>query len=752
MRRRDVLTAVVVGAAMELTDGLAQSEHSPAREEFKKTNPGDTEVLYFGNWTEIRDQGGQGYRRSNMPYHACEFAFTGSTVRWLGSKGRDHGFADVYVDEVLEQSIDAYAPAPLVSQVLFERTGLSTGRIHTVRIVVRRERNPGATDCFQAIEGFESSHPVDYPKSLRLAAGTELRAITAGTKAYLGPDAWKPVAYAATAPAKGVVLQPGPLRDCFDRNIAYLNRCFANPYLSTAGNNNWYQQLPASAEGRMLGGAGHTLRWGERADMRRIVDTIVGQVKSRQTPEGYCLPYDVSFMKRQSDGWKDERRNYDRVGLTRGMLAAGMSGNADAYAVMRNFYDWLNRSPYYPDLLAGEFFGSSHNCNNGHAGSLLMYYSPVGKAEDLVAVERYFVQDFFIDQAKNSEPLSLGYYPLHTPHSYVLLAFEAWLDHYHATGAAKYLEGARGAWRLVRNSYEHVGGSIAICEMDAGAYPPGSYYLAKHTGETCGSVFWADFNHRFLQLYPGEERYAAEIENVIFNVILAVQDANGSIRYHSNLHGTKEESQCANTCCEVMGVPFIARLPQYIYSLAPDGVYVNLFAPSTITWPHAGQNVTLTTSTDFPNGSRVTLTIRSSAPAKMTLRVRVPSWASGAVGFDVNGATASKGVPGSYVSLDRNWSNGDVITFDLPMRLRLHKYTGLDQDQRRDRYALEYGPVLMALVGAADLEITQRSLANRLSPIPGSPLHYGVAGYPGCKYIPYWQIQAEKFTCFPTLR
>ena len=86
MRRRDVLTAVVVGAAMELTDGLAQSEHSPAREEFKKTNPGDTEVLYFGNWTEIRDQGGQGYRRSNMPYHACEFAFTGPLSAGSGQK------------------------------------------------------------------------------------------------------------------------------------------------------------------------------------------------------------------------------------------------------------------------------------------------------------------------------------------------------------------------------------------------------------------------------------------------------------------------------------------------------------------------------------------------------------------------------------------------------------------------------------------------------------------------------------------
>ena len=751
MRRRD-FAAIATGAAVEVTGALGQSRPATAARSPRRTQPGDREVLYFGSWTEARDQGGEACRRSHSPYHACEFTFTGPAVRWLGSKGPDHGLADLYVDGVRERTIDAYAPAPLAAQVLFEKTRLGpAGRIHTLRIVVRRERNPASTDCYQGIHGFESTGPVDYPKHLRAAATAELQAITSGTKPYLAPGAWKPVAYAAVAPAKGVVLQPGPLRDCFEKNIAYLNRCFLNPYLSAAGNNNWFQQLPASAEGRMLAGAGHSLRWGERADLRRIVDTIVGTVKTRQRADGYCLPYDESFMKPMKDAWKDERRNYDRVGLTRGMVAAGMSGNPDAYRVMRRFYDWFYRSPYYAGLLAGAHSGSSHNCNNGHAGSLLMYFSPVGRPEDLVAVERYFVQDFFIEQARNAEPLSLGYYPLHTPHSYVLLAFESWLDHYRATGAAKYLDAARGAWRIVRENYEHIGGSIAICEMDAGAYPPGSYYLGKHTGETCGSVFWADFNHRLLQLYPGEERYAAEIETVVYNVILAVQDGAGSIRYHSNLDGAKEASQCANTCCEVMGVPFIARLPQYVYSLAADGVYVNLFAASTIVWPHAGQNVTLTTATEFPNDGKVKLAIGTSAPVRMKLRIRVPSWAGGKLAIRVNGAPAAEGAPGSYVSLDRTWSNNDSIAFELPMRFRPRKYTGFDQDKTRDRYALQYGPLLMALAGGAGLDIAPDALANRLSPVSGSPLHFQIAGHPGCKYMPYWQVRTEKFTCFPAL-
>jgi hypothetical protein len=610
-----------------------------------------------------------------------------------------------------------------------------------------------------------SSQADDYAERLARAAAQELHAITSGTKPFVAQDRWKPVAYAATAPARGVVLHSGLLRDCFDRNIAYLKRCFGEPFYCDAGDNTWVQALPASAEGRLLAGAGHTLRWGERADMRVIVDTLVNTVKVRQTANGYCLPYDEINMNPQEIAWQDERRNYDRVGLTRGMLAAGLSGNLDAYNVMRRFYDWLNPSPYYPRLLSGNFYGSASNCNNGHAGGLLMYFSPVGKTEDLIAVERYFVQDFFIEQARKIEPLSLCFYPLHTPHSYVLLAYEAWLDHYRATGAAKYLEAAQGAWRIVKDYYEHVGGSIAICEMGPGSYLPGSYHLSKHTGETCGSVFWADFNHRFLQLYPGEECYAAEIEKVIFNVILAAQAEDGSIRYHSHLHGLKEKPQCANTCCEVMGIPFIARLPQYIYSVAEDGLYVNLYTPSTINWQCRGQAVSLTMATDFPIGQEVTLTLATGAPVNLALRVRVPGWAGRAMTVKVNNASIAEGQPGTYLTLDRQWQDGDQISFVLPAQLNLTHYTGFDQISGWDRYALEYGPVLMALTGSPDERYKQPDgspcaqlptrpdeVVSILQPAPGQPLHFMIPGQTEHVFVPYYEIAAgEDFTCFPII-
>jgi hypothetical protein len=734
---------------VEVTHDIQKSN---APMEPRVVSAGDKKVMYFGNWREARSAAGESVRQSDRPYSACVLVFKGPTVRWLGGKAPDHGQADIYLDDRLERTVDSYAPTSEVAQVLFDKTGLATQRMHTLRIEVRREKHPNATGHAQRIYGFEVSEAMNYPQVIQRSAAAELTAIAAGSKPYLAPETWKPVAYGATAPAKGVTLDHGPLRDCFDRNIAYLNHCFAKPGYNDGGENEWAKGYPASSEGRLLAGAGHTLRWGERADMRAIVDTLVGKVKSRQTVDGWCLPYDPSYMNPQKEPWADERRNYDRVGLTRGLIAAGMAGNPDALGILRRFYDWLNPSPYYAKLLTGTFSDSAHNCNNGHAGGLLMYLSSAGKQEDLVAVERYFVQDFFLEQAANHEPLALGFYPLHTPHSYVLLAFESWLDHYRATGATKYLDAAKGAWRIVNGSYEHIGGTIAICEEGIGAYPPKSYYLGKHTGETCGSVFWAETNHRFLQLFPAETKYADEIEHAIYNVLLASQSANGSIRYHNNLHGSKEGAQCANTCCEVMGVPFIARLPQYLYSVANDGIYVNLLAASAIDWTQDGQPVMLRTETEFPASGKVALKLTAAKPVRMKVRIRVPSWAGGKVPVNVNGVVAATGTSGSYVEIDRSWSNHDTVSFELPMEFRLVKYTGFDQDANHDRYALLRGPLLMALVGATDLNIASGELPGRLAPVANNPLSFSVTGAPNCRYLPYWQIQAETFTCFPTTR
>ena len=166
------------------------------------------------------------------------------------------------------------------------------------------------------------------------------------------------------------------------------------------------------------------------------------------------------------------------------------------------------------------------------------------------------------------------------PHSYEIVAFEAYLDHYRATGERRYLEAMLGAWDLIRENWEHVGGSMAICENQD--YPPKCYPLTRkrHAGELCGSVFWIRFNHRLHRLFPDDERYVDEIEKSIYNVCLAGQDPQGhGIHYHLLLEGRKNEGDTfaqgpvpseRHTCCEGQGTWLYGNLPEYIFSLTAN--------------------------------------------------------------------------------------------------------------------------------------------------------------------------------------
>ena len=140
-------------------------------------------ILYFGRWKRVSGDGANA-ARSNTQYNAFEFSFRGPVVQWMGSRGPDQGVADVYVDGEFCQSVDAYS-GTLESDVLkFEKNDLRDHRVHTLRVVVRKERNPQATDCYQDVTTLRAVEPVVYPLEISNAMSAEYGKIQDGTKEY----------------------------------------------------------------------------------------------------------------------------------------------------------------------------------------------------------------------------------------------------------------------------------------------------------------------------------------------------------------------------------------------------------------------------------------------------------------------------------------------------------------------------------------------------------------------------------------
>ena len=571
---------------------------------------------------------------------------------------------------------------------------------------------------------------------------------------------WKPPVPRAHVPRSGVMLEGGVFQKAMEDNIAYLlNSYSVDDYLRqfrervgtaeppehpTSDVQFWEEDLAGSNAGRFLMAAGNTLRWIKHPELQHRLDAVVEGIAECRQPNGYVMAYPENTI------FFSERGAYTRAWLVHGLIEAGYAGNAKAFELLRGYADWFNQCSYLPHLLRFAPQGGQ-----GMIANTRTYFTPIGKPADIQAIQRHFQENFWMEQLAAREDRAVWQYPYDRPHCYLLTNLETYMDLYRATGDPRYLHAVEGGWELYHDKWENPGGSISVIEFIVS--PPKSYSLTAELEELCGNSFWAFLSQRFHLLDPENEKYVAEIEKSIYNVAMANQAGSQGFRYHALLTHGKEKPTRMNTCCEGQGTRLIGSLPEHIYSLAPDGLYVNLFEPSTVDWTEGATPLHIKMATRFPFDREVRLQFSASHATQAKIRVRVPSWSTREMAVLVNGKSAGVGKPGSYVKLDRAWSEGDVAAFTLPAALVALRYTGVDQIPNHDRYSVSYGPILLAAIGAPEIILRlndvrkPEDLLKHLQPKPGQPLHYQVANNPGIEFMPYWQVDKEPFNCFPAV-
>jgi len=245
-----------------------------------------------------------------------------------------------------------------------------------------------------------------------------------------------------------------------------------------------------------------------------------------------------------------------------------------------------------------------------------------------------------------------------------------------------------------------------------------------------------------------------EIEKSIYNIAIANQDGEKLIRYFAHMEGTKDVGGTVTCCCGV-GTRLFGMLPEYLYSISEDSLYVDIYAASEITWRREAGQVRVETLTDMPADGQVRIRLSLEGEARFTLALRMPGWmASGATVF-VNGKEAATGERGTYLKLDRLWKDGDEIAFTLPMTFRPVKYTGKEQIELFERYSFERGPMVYAVAGEFTNFRTswvrhRPEAVNEWALETGDKRIFGIEGDPAHKLVPYYLLDDETpMTCFP---
>lgn len=297
--------------------------------------------------------------------------------------------------------------------------------------------------------------------------------------------------------------------------------------------------------------------------------------------------------------------------------------------------------------------------------------------------------------------------------------------------------------------------------------------------ETCNTNNMLKLTEDLHRRNP-EARYADFYEQAMMNHILSSQhpEHGGYVyftperpRHYRNYSAPNE----AMWCCVGTGMENHGKYGQFIYTHVGDALFVNLFVASELNWKERG--VVLRQETAFPYGeeSRITIT---KGKGSFSLHLRYPGWVRpGEFEVKVNGTPVNIiSGPSSYVTIDRKWKRGDVVTIHFPMHASLKYLPNVPQ-----YVALMYGPILLGMktgtedmahliaddsrfgqyASGAKLPVDQapilinnniETIPSQLTPVAGKPLHFtlstkmvnGISG----ELQPFFEIHDSRYMMY----
>jgi len=269
--------------------------------------------------------------------------------------------------------------------------------------------------------------------------------------------------------------------------------------------------------------------------------------------------------------------------------------------------------------------------------------------------------------------------------------------------------------------------------------------------------------------------YADFYERALYNHILASQEpAEGMFTYFMSLQPGFFKTYSTPTdsfwCCVGTGMENHTKYGEAIYFHGKDDLYVNLFIPSRVSWREKG--MVLEQRTDYPASGTTALRVTSRPKGDVTLKVRCPGWSAGDLTFSLNGRRLQvEGTPGTYASISREWSEGDLLEVTVPMALRTES---LPDDH--SKVAFLFGPVVLAAdlgpapksptlpyardqhdnlkekpVGVPTLVRGEAPVTSYVVRSKGPPLEFHTVGLgrpQEVSLVPFWEISYDRYNVY----
>ena len=487
---------------------------------------------------------------------------------------------------------------------------------------------------------------------------------------------------------------------------------------------------------------------------------------SRGFNAGYLSAFPEEFFDRVETRKRVWAPYYTLHKIMAGLLDTYLHcDNQQALDMLVKFADWVKLRV---DRISEEQQQAALETEFGGMNEVLAnLYAVTGNPEHLRLARKFDHKAVFDPLAKGEDRLS----GLHA-NTQIPKAIGAARE-YELTGEKRYHDIATYFWKRVAQHHSYVIGGNSDGEH---FFPVETF--SKHLGaastETCNTYNMLKLT-RHLFAWEASAETMDFYERGLFNHILTSQDpATGMMCYYVPLRpgafktfSTENESFW---CCVGTGMENHAKYPDTIYFHDDQSLYVNLFIASELNWKDKG--LIVRQETRFPEEDATRLTLNTNKPVRLALKIRYPSWAQSGMKLTINGKEDPvKFMPGSYVTLDREWKNGDTVQVRLPMSLRQEAM--LDDPKM---IAFLYGPIVLAgdlgkeglddakqrygptapRVGVKSIEIPAfvgdlSKVLPSLKPVSGSPLTFQTRGLlrpHDVTLLPFYKVFEPRYTVY----
>ena len=339
--------------------------------------------------------------------------------------------------------------------------------------------------------------------------------------------------------------------------------------------------------------------------------------------------------------------------------------------------------------------------------NFFLAYRRSGRKEYRDLAVRFIEQDYF-------GPLADGQNVLPGEHAYSHVnALSSAMQSYLVLGDEKYLRAAKNGLQFVHEQSFATGG----WGPDAAFVPPGKGLLDASLGTThasfetpCGAYGHFKIT-RYLLRTTRDSRYGDSMERVLYNTIAGAHPVmpDGTSFYYSDYNNSAKKVHYKDKwpCCSGTYPQLAADYGISSYYKSSDGIYVNLFLPSRVTWSQNGSQITLTQNTEYPHAQTTQLALSMPKPESFTMYLRIPAWAGAKTSVSVNGSRADATVePGKFAALQRSWKDGDRVEVEFEMPLRLEPI----DNENQNNVALVHGPLALFAVSEVPQRISKSQL------------------------------------------